>query len=179
MYIEAIANMMWNHEYCAIRQYYVHQQMGGETQLYRVPLRSSSRSSLTMASSSSSSSISCNALAGISPASTAARSAWYRGESFFDGCVVTIGLAPRSSSPASARPCVAARVVQYAMAINVNRPPRTTVPVRAPAYFVSGLHVACVWFPTADMIRYVQPYLIAPTQSVGQPLGQLGGRRGR
>ena len=112
--------------------------------MYRVPVRSSSRSSPTMVSSSSSSSISCSALAGIAPASTAGRSAWYRGESFFDGCVVTIGLAPRSSSPAStiplflsfptsARPYVAARVVEYAMAINVNRPPRMTVPIRAVA----------------------------------------------
>ena len=41
-------------------------------------------------------------------------------------------------------PCVAARVVEYAMATNVKSPPRTAVPLRVPAYFVSGLQVVCV-----------------------------------
>jgi len=76
MYIEAIANMIWNHEYCAIRQYYRTTTKCEERRtLYRAPLRSSPRSSPT---NSSTSSISCGALAGIAPASTVARSAWYR-----------------------------------------------------------------------------------------------------
>lgn len=62
--------------------------------------------------------------------------------------------------PTNALLCVAARLVVYAIARKVKITPITTVVIRVPSAVPllpwSGLHDACLWFPTADMMRYVQ-----------------------
>ena len=56
-----------------------------------------------------------------------------------------------------------------AEAIGVNGPPRMTVPIRAPGYLVSGLHVACV---------VVRPILACGTPERGLASCRRGGRTG-
>lgn len=91
------------------------------------------------------------------PASTAARSAWYRGVSVRPGWLLTTltswlswssdkWISPWRFLPTSARLCVAARVVEYAMAMNVSAAPRTRTEVRVPlaAPERKGLHISWV-----------------------------------
>ena len=51
---------------------------------------------------------------------------------------------------------VAALLVEYAIARNVNTAPKNSVVYCVPLPRRSGLHVLWSWFPTADMMRYVQ-----------------------